>query len=456
MPRVTSLRSHTSSALGTAPVKESELPLVGISNTFVERFPSDAAEIPPTPSHFATRTGWYVLGTLSLVLVLLACFIRLPATVTAKVTLTTGQGPVAVNAQATGRLAKLLVGDGSEVKTGAVVAYLDGPADFDRMLKLEAWFEEFKTAFLHRRAAERLPDFGGLGPAEASFVRLKAALADLDEVRIGVKGLAGEQLLSRSTERQMGVKQILADHRRLAAKALDSARAALESRRPLFEQGLVLRRDIEVLEREVVDAQLRLKQLEASVVESEIAADSLKQRQLEFQRDMRERESLARRALADAIVSLQTQISAWRAAHVIVSPAAGTARFFRLHTEQDSVRAGDTLMTVEPNGRGIEAAALVSAVGFGKVSVGQTVVIELDDYPVREYGPIIGAVSRFSRIAENDTYRVSIVLPDGAVTTYGKTLRFAQNMPGRARFKVRPDTVRERIVNLLRATWMDT
>jgi len=78
----------------------------------------------------------------------------------------------------------------------------------------------------------------------------------------------------------------------------------------------------------------------------------------------------------------------------------------------------------------------VPEAGFGKVRVGQKVMIRLDAYPRLEFGQLDARVASISAVAIDGKYRVLLDLPNGLTTTSGKTVQFAQNMDGDARIEV--------------------
>ena len=61
-------------------------------------------------------------------------------------------------------------------------------------------------------------------------------------------------------------------------------------------------------------------------------------------------------------------------------------------TENQPVHMGDALFAVMPNNQPIVALAMVSAQNFGKVKVGQKVIIKLVNYPFEEYGSLSGNI----------------------------------------------------------------
>jgi hypothetical protein len=94
------------------------------------------------------------------------------------------------------------------------------------------------------------------------------------------------------------------------------------------------------------------------------------------------------------------------------------------------IRTGDTLFAVLPQNQPIIALSIVSAQNFGKVKVGQKVIIKLVNYPFEEYGSLSGNIEEIGTTPTGSQYRVKIKLEKGLLTNYDKTLPFQAEMQG--------------------------
>ncbi len=72
-----------------------------------------------------------------------------------------------------------------------------------------------------------------------------------------------------------------------------------------------------------------------------------------------------------------------------MAPVAGTVQNVKVHTPGAVVSAADVLMTVVPDGAGIEIDAAVDNKDIGFVREGQEVAIKIDAFPFTRYGPWI-------------------------------------------------------------------
>ncbi len=83
----------------------------------------------------------------------------------------------------------------------------------------------------------------------------------------------------------------------------------------------------------------------------------------------------------------------------LVAPVDGTVQGVKVHTPGAVVTTADVLMTVVPDGAGIEVEAQVGNGDIGFVREGQAVEVKLDAFPFTRYGLIKGHVRKLGRDA---------------------------------------------------------
>ena len=93
--------------------------------------------------------------------------------------------------------------------------------------------------------------------------------------------------------------------------------------------------------------------------------------------------------------------------------------------------------------------------GAGKIKLGQTVRIRLDDYPYKEFGLVTGTVQSVSLVAREGAHLVLIELPHPLVTSFHKPLQFKQEMAGEARIVTEDMRLIGRILYEIRRAFVD-
>jgi len=83
----------------------------------------------------------------------------------------------------------------------------------------------------------------------------------------------------------------------------------------------------------------------------------------------------------------------------LMAPVDGTVQGLKIHTSGAVVTTADTLMTIVPDGTGIEVDCLVPNKDIGFVGEGQNVEVKLEAFPFTRYGLVPGRVRKLGRDA---------------------------------------------------------
>jgi hemolysin D len=83
----------------------------------------------------------------------------------------------------------------------------------------------------------------------------------------------------------------------------------------------------------------------------------------------------------------------------LVAPVDGSVQGLKIHTPGAVVTTADTLMTIVPDGTGIEVDCLVQNKDIGFITEGQQVELKLEAFPFTRYGLVQGRVRKLGRDA---------------------------------------------------------
>jgi hemolysin D len=122
----------------------------------------------------------------------------------------------------------------------------------------------------------------------------------------------------------------------------------------------------------------------------------------------------------------------------IVSPVSGRIENLLVFTQGGFVQAGQTLMSVVPEGEGLEIEAVFQNRDSGFLQAGQTVLIKLDAYPAERFGLLkgkilsVGADARKDEASKTWVYAARITPNQAYVEREGKRYPIAPGMTGTA------------------------
>ncbi len=358
-----------------------------------ERF----VDTPPSP--LRTASG-YVLCGVVLAFLCWSMLSYLPVFAIAPGEVVSQSGTQAIEAKVEGSVTKILVKDGDTVLRGAALLQLDDTvAIADRTivrnkldnLKAEVarrtvavaavqkdpvavnasvvWADDIPEPVRAREAGVLRTDLAGVAATIADFQTQRTAkVTTRDKFTASIA--AERSLIEARTERT-------SMHQELADKGWESRAKVLEALGPLRQEQVTLatlegsraeaESEIPVIDREIADTR------QGFITDNtrKIAAD---QRQLD---DLEQQLVQADKAVDDTTLKV---------------PVAGTIHALAVTTVGQSVKEGQQLLQIVPQGTPIEIVAYVLNTDIGFVKVGQPVTIKIDSFPFTRYGTILGHV----------------------------------------------------------------
>ena len=133
-------------------------------------------------------------------------------------------------------------------------------------------------------------------------------------------------------------------------------------------------------------------------------------------------------------MELKKAIKDWEYQYVLKSNINGKVSYLNYWNTNQTVNQGDLVFTIIPSENSAFVAKLQApAQNSGKIKIGQTVNIKLENYPDTEFGVLNGIVSSISLIPNNEgLYLIDVELPQKLITSYNKEIDFKQEMRGTA------------------------
>jgi multidrug resistance efflux pump len=399
------------------------------------------------PPGWTLRWGMMALAVGVFLLLIISWFIRYPDVVEAKAVLTTEHPPIRVVAGASARVGQLLVQNGSIVKQGDLLAVLDNPARRPDVEALDDFLKNMNGQSPSALTAISSPEPLHLGSLQMGYARFSQKFKDLQYfLRQDVNFQKISNLRSQIAA-TVSLDQSLSRQEAILTEELALARENYRQDSLLFEKGalnrlekeqsqtawLRLLRDLESLRTGTVQNELRIRQMEAQILDlQELQAGGQNDRLL---------------GLRNELQQLRGEIETWKNTWLLTAPIAGEVALTNAWSEQQFVKAAAEVLTVVPrqDAGPVVAKALLPGTGAGKVTTGMPVNIRLEGYPYREFGVLNGTVSRIGPVPAGGGYEIEIALPGNLITNYGQTVPFRQEMQGTARIVTKKRSLLDRL-----------
>lgn len=368
-------------------------------------------------------------GSLAILLVIISLitvsnFITYPDILPAEILITTTSPPVKVVAGSPGELKKVFVRDGEIVNKEQVLGVVDNTAIYEDVLMLnkvllnDVKIEPYLLADLK---------LGEITPTVSQFIDSKYKLSlylSLDHFEKQKHALLaqinGHKLLIKEQEIQQD----------LLEQNLILTQSNFNRNKKLFEEGVLALQQFEINEKELLLAKRELSSINQSISSTNVSIISLQKSILELELKDRDEKSKLEQSIEQNLRNLQASVLLWKEKYLLTSPINGTVTFLDHWSEGQYIKQGEVLFSVDPKFSSALGKVKLPLNKSGKVKVGQTVNIKLDNYPYEEYGQLLGRVKSISALPHDKFYLIDVEFPNGLVTSHQMTLDFRQQMQG--------------------------
>lgn len=358
--------------------------------------------------------GWLLAGfVVSAALVVLAFLYFGDYTRRSRVSgqLVPSAGLATVMAPAAGVIERSLVDEGESVEQGQALAVVSVP----RALASGQNVAEVLNEVLQRRQA------GAAREAQSQEELMRAQVAGIErQLRIARQELDGIEKEAATRDEQVRLAQkILERYRRLSGDHYISELELQQQEQVVLDQ-IAARQGLERQHRAILRTIAQLEQRLAEMPAQQATQNAVLEQEL-------------------AVIARDRVQAQTRAELLVQAPAAGIVASRQVEPGQ-AVQAGQPLLTLLPEGPGLEAQLLLPSRAIGFIEPGDSVLLRYQAFPHQKFGHHRGTVSQVSRSAlaaqesrsltgaggsGEPVYRVRVDLEAQSIMAYGKPNRCA-------------------------------
>lgn len=417
----------------------------------IELRSNEVQEILTRPPKWIVRWGVSVILVVIVVIIVGSWFFKYPDVVTSPVVLTTKNPPAPVLAKVTGKIQNLLVIDKEMVSKNAVIGVIENPADYKEVVKLGEKLGLFKIYFKAGQIYTFSHASKQLGEIQNSYSSFHKLIQEYNQtLTLNYHQRKIDLFQSELNKYDLYLGNLEAQND-ILKEELDLTRNQYRRDSALHSQELMSDSEFEKSKSNLLNKRYSFEQNNSSITSTEIQIESLKQSILELRLQKEKQISDQVNLIWQSYENLLSVIDAWRHQYVLVAPTEGMVTFNNFWNENQTVKAGETVVTVIPEDEGeIIGKVKLDFQGAGKVQVGQPAHIKFANYPYMEFGMVKGLVSSISLAPSNNYYTLEIELPNGLTTFYNIDLEFKQEMQGAAEIITEEIRLIERIIRPLR------
>ena len=410
----------------------------------------EVQEIIGRPPHWLVRGGIGALfGVLALIFIA-ASFVKYPEVIKSQLTLTAINAPKTVESKLNGKIVKLFMENGSNVNKGKIVGWMESTGSHssvellsDQIDSLEKWIvnEEFSKI-----KSTQISDIQQLGELQSTVQAFNQVFR---EYILYLPGGYFDQRKEILEQEQQYINDLLTRlelQQEIQESNFRLAEQEFEAKKKLAEKGLIARLEFLNAESEFSNMKMPLQQTESAIINNKVSQISKQKELLELIRQEDEIKSRIKQSLN----SLKSSINDWEYQYLLKAPVSGSLVYSGVVQEQQTLQAGQTVFFIEPFNTDFFGEMKISQASFGKIEVGQQVLVRFSGYPYHEFGSVMGEIEYISEfpIGEGELF-AKVRFPEGLKTNYGNKLTPADGMEGDAEIITQDMRLLKRVYNNL-------
>lgn len=400
------------------------------------------------------RSGITIILLVIIILLIGSWFFKYPDVLNSRVVILTENPPVQLKAYASGKLTHIFYSENQDVQQDSVVAVIENTANLNDIFLISIMLDTLSDI---RYFPENIDlKLGELQQTWSGLVRIISSYRNF--IEIDYYEQKNESLASQINYHNKYYSGLL-NQVKIMDKENSLALVQFERDKSLYNDNVIAKIDFEKSEQTYLQQKRNYESSKTSLINTQMQINQLKQQILENNIQKANELKTYEIQIEDALQGFKSQLAKWKQSYLIISPIDGRVSFNKVWFENQSVSAGDLIVTIIPkNEMRIIGKADIPSTGVGKVKPGQTVNIKLDNYPYMEFGMLKAKVKNISLVPitteQGIFYSAEIELNDSILkTNYNKIIPFSQNMTGTAEIITDDLRLLERFLNPLRSIW---
>ncbi len=426
-------------------------------NQNLELRSEEVQEILTSVPNWMIRWGNVLILIIIFILLAITWFVKYPDIINAEAMVTTQIPPHRVYANITGNIDTLFVTDNQKVTSNSSLAIIENTANYKDVFYLKSIVDTLiytnKSFFF---PIDTMPIFF-LGDIDTDYALFENSYLQY-QLNKQLQPFSNDIYNNKVTVSELKTRlQSLKSQKKISKAELDFQEKNLNRYKILFEKGVVSLQEYETKQSSFLQTQRSYSNIDTSISQLREAisnANNISSGTIITQ--TKEEISLLKNVI-QSFNQLKRAIKNWETKYVLSTNIDGKVSFLNIWNKNQTVNQGDLVFTIIPENNSEFIAKLKTpAQNSGKIKIGQTVNIKLENYPDTEYGSLKGKIKSISQIPNPEGfYLVNVSLPSKLITSYDKEILFKQEMKGAAEIITEDLRLMERFFYQLRNVFND-
>lgn len=380
--------------------------------------------------------NWMIRWGNTLILILLFMLlaitwgVKYPDTIASQAMITTKLPPQKKYTKIAGKLDSILVKDNQSIHQGDILSIIENTADFEHIQLLKSIVDTIKLNNKNFKfPIDEIPILF-LGEIDSEFALFENSYLQY-QLNKELQPFSNEQNGNQISKSQLYARlNTLETQKRSNQSELIYQKKKLDGQRKLFDKGVIARQELESEEITYLQAERNYANIDASISQIREAIGNANTNAISTSIKQTKEEISLLKNVIQAFNQLKRALINWEMTYATTSDINGKVIFSKSWTQNQTVNSNELLFTIIPKENSAYIAKLKTpAQNSGKIKIGQTVNLKLENYPDTEFGTIQGKIESISLLPDEEGfYIITVSLPSKLITSYKKEIPFRHEM----------------------------
>ncbi|PHS67150.1 MAG: HlyD family secretion protein [Flavobacterium sp.] len=404
------------------------------NNSNIELRSEEVQEILSSVPNWMIRWGNSLVLLIILILLAITWFVKYPDIINAQAMVTTQIPPHRVYANTTGNIDTLFVTDNLKVTSNSPLAIIENTANYKDVFYLKSIVDTL--VFTNKKfffPIDSMPILF-LGDIDTDYALFENSYLQY-QLNKQLQPFSNDIFNNKITISELKTRlKSLQSQKKISKAELDFQENNLNRYKILYEKGVISLQEYETKQTTFLQAQRSYSNIDTSISQLREAISNANNTSSGTIITQTKEEISLLKNVIQSFNQLKRAIRTWESRYVLSSKINGKVSFLNIWNKNQTVNQGDLVFTIIPKNNSEFIAKLKTpAQNSGKIKIGQTVNIKLENYPDTEYGSLQGKIKSISQIPNPEGfYLVNVSLPTKLITSYDKEIPFKQEMKGAA------------------------
>ncbi len=425
------------------------LNIPNISNENIKLLSTEVQEIISQKPSWIVRNGIVLFLAIIGMMLATTFFISYPDVVNTNATFTSLNAPKEVKARAEGKLVKLSVAEGKLVNENDIIGFLESKASHEEVISLSNMINSLQNSIDKNELGILPSNFNNLGEVQQAYQVFIQAHTTYKQYLTSGFYTQKKNMLQEDLGYLQRLHGNLEEQKRMQQEDLGLASKTFDANKKLSDEKVIADIEFRNEKSKFISKAMTIPQINASLISNESSKHEKEKEIAQLENDIAQQEGV----FAQAINTFKAQIDDWKNRFLLVAPVSGKVSFTEFLQENNQVKINQTICFINPENTSYYAKVFIPQNNFGKIKIGEEVLLKLNAYPYREFGIIIAKLDFVSSIPTDSGFIAKVILPNGLTTNYKKQLQYTEGLSAQAEIITQDLKLSDRLFNELRAVF---